>query len=136
MSTGTWGGGEHILYSILIEFGMTRIKWEKANICLMHFIFIMAWSKVMRYALLPFLFKFSLEYDTRKVQEDKEYLKWIGHIRLWPIVMLNLLSEIINIVKKITEVLLDASMEVCLDVKGEKTKHMSVSSHQTTEENC
>jgi hypothetical protein len=50
--------------------------------------------------------------------------------------MLNLLSEIINIVKKITEVLLDAGMEVCLDVKGEKTKHMFVSSHQTTEENC
>jgi hypothetical protein len=46
----------------------------------------------------------------------------------------NLLSENVDIIKKNTEALLDASKEVGLEVNAEKTRYMFMSDHQTTGE--
>jgi hypothetical protein len=47
----------------------------------------------------------------------------------------NLLSEKRDIIRKNTQVLLDASEEVCLGVKVEKTERVLVSRHQIAAQN-
>jgi hypothetical protein len=49
--------------------------------------------------------------------------------------LVNLLDKDINIIKKNTEFLLDASKEVCLEVNAEESKYMLMSHHQTTGQN-
>jgi hypothetical protein len=70
-------------------------------------------------ALLQMLFKFTLEYATRKVQEDRQELNGAYH-HLACVDAVNLLGENTNITRKHTPKL-DASKEVGPEVTAEET---------------
>jgi hypothetical protein len=79
---------------------------------------------------------FVLDYAIWKVQENKEELELYGtHQLLVYADNINLLGKNINIIKKSTEAILDASKEVCLEVYAETTKYMFVSHHQSIGQN-
>jgi sugar-specific transcriptional regulator TrmB len=51
----------------------------------------------------------------------------MGHISCW---LTNLLRGNIDVMNKITETLIDAGKEVCIEISVEKTKYMLLSHHQ------
>jgi uncharacterized protein (UPF0335 family) len=68
------------------------------------------------------LFKFALEYTIKRVQENQEGLKLNVTHQLWAYFDdINIVEENIHTIKKNTEELFDASKEVGLEVKPEKT---------------
>jgi hypothetical protein len=82
-------------------------------------------------ALSSLLFSFALEYVIRKVQENQVGLKLNGRHQL----MLMLIGDNIDTIKKNTETLIDASKEVGLEISIEKTKYMLLSRHQNVGQN-
>jgi hypothetical protein len=77
-------------------------------------------------------FNFALECDITKVQENKEKLElnWT-HRLLVNADDVNLLGEQLNIIKQLTEVLLDDRKEVGLEENAEKTRYTFMFRHQT-----
>jgi hypothetical protein len=87
-------------------------------------------------ALSPLLFNFAIEYAIRKVQGNQVGLKLNGtHQLLAYADVVNLLEDNIDTIKKNTESLIDASKEVGLEIKVEKTKYVLLSRHQNVGRN-
>jgi hypothetical protein len=79
---------------------------------------------------------FALEYVFRKVQENQVRLKLNGaHQLLAYVDDVNLLADNIDIIKKNTETLIDASKVVGLEINVVKTKYMLLSRQQNVRQN-
>jgi hypothetical protein len=76
-------------------------------------------------------FNFALEFAIRKFQESQVGLKLNGTHQL----LVNLLGDNANTIKKITEALTVGSKVVGLKVNTEKTKSMVLSHHQNVGQN-
>jgi hypothetical protein len=137
-----------VLYNILIEFGVPMKLVRLIKMCLNE-----TYSKVrigkhlsdslpiqngpeQGDALSPLLFNFALEYGIRKVQENQVGLKLNEtHQLLACTGDVNLLGDNIDTIKRITDILTDASEEISLEINVEKTKHMLLSRHENVGQN-
>jgi hypothetical protein len=78
------------------------------------------------------LFNFALEYAIRRVKDNEEGLKLIGHQLLAYADDIKTVGGNRDTIKKNTEALLDVSKEVGLEVNPEKTLYMLMSHSQKT----
>jgi hypothetical protein len=86
--------------------------------------------------LSPLLFNFALEYAITKVQTKQVGRKLNGtHQLLAYAEDVNLLGDNMDTIKKNTGTSIDASKEVGLEIKVEKTKYMLLSHHQNAGQN-
>jgi hypothetical protein len=139
---------KEVLYNILIEFGVPMKLVRLIKMCLnetyckvcigKHLSEGFPIQNVLRQgdAQSPLLLNFALEYAIRQVEENQMRLKLNGtHQLLGYTDDVNLLGDKIDTVKKNTESVSDASMEVGLEINVEKTKYMLLSHHQNVGKN-
>jgi hypothetical protein len=137
-----------VLYNILIEFGVSMKLIRLIKMCLnetytkihigKHLYNSFSNQNGLKQgdALSPLVFSVALEYAIRKVQENQVGLKLIGTHRLLAYAdYVNLLGDNIDTILKNTEILIDASKEVSLEINVEKTKYMLLSSQQNVGQN-